>query len=407
MNQKGVPKGRIDTTTVYGLLSCLSFPSPKDCYPWAWQDAIELTASLAGTDHLALSPVPRPAGRAGGLLNQTLERLVSLGVPLQTPTSEADRKTAETRTATWLKKNASIVQGVFNNHVSDSLNYQKWIEWHVANVWPEHCQRVGGLTDSFFDQRVTGLLDLDTENVREIQQLSANRNTLEELRTGRLGEFLLASAMKIYTMSILVRGIYYDFLAQAAKTQILHHHVRQNLWNIKPGKNKVQVYRPTSTEMYLYTILVASAFRARSPEQRASEWAGLTTRVKALAQQERIDLSERTLDSAALDEAIRIARTVGVSVLDKAVEKWITVALEAGADLVVGTLVGLAVQNAVVGGAASAVTGVVMRQPKVRDTASEVFRRVVTPESKLRELATAGPGRILRKWSGLTIESDQ
>ncbi|MCI0527371.1 MAG: hypothetical protein L0Y56_07990, partial [Nitrospira sp.] len=257
---------------------------------------------------------------------------------------------------------------------------------------------------AFFEQQVTGLLNFDPQEVREIQKLSADSNNLESLRSGQFGEPLLASARKIYSMSVLVRGVYYDFLAKKAKAQVLHHHIRRDLLENESKKDEGKVYKPTSTEEYLYSILVGSAFRARLLEERVIEWTNLVGKLRDLAQKQNVDLGHKVLDTVALDEAIKIARKVGVNTWDPTVEKWIQVGLEMGVDLGVGTLTSFVLSNPWLGLATGAATGVAMRHPKIQETITEGFRRATVPERTLREMATGGPGRIGRTWSGLVIK---
>src|SRR2546428_5694885 len=80
---------------------------PGDVYPWAWQNVIEVTCLLIGTDHLYLTPGPVPIQTSPGLMNSVEGGLLGTGSIRRLRVDQEVRGHALKSTKSWATRNTA------------------------------------------------------------------------------------------------------------------------------------------------------------------------------------------------------------------------------------------------------------------------------------------------------------
>lgn len=251
--------GQVDTTTVYGTISALSYPSPSESYQWAWENGIELLTALITCDAVSLAPVPGMKGIEEDNLGSFVEKL-SFAVRKKN-ISRIDELYAINNTKIWARRNIHKIRNIFDELSNDENNFNRWRDWHVEYGWPEHCQRLGKLIDTKFGNYVIRVLNIDEKDFNEIIKISKTKESLKEIIVGRDSESLKL-AKDIWTASVLIRGVYYDYLAKKGKERFFFHQVRENCLP-KNTASAIPIYNISLSEHYLFTILLASVFKEK------------------------------------------------------------------------------------------------------------------------------------------------
>ena len=380
--------GQIDLGSLYGVIAALSHPNPKDCFPWAWQNAIEITTALITTPHLAFAPVPRVKGLAKNILGDTLQLLSPIIPPTQSSDAEF-QKLAREKTLGWLNRQSEKFLNYYNALSNNEGSYNRWLEWNIKYVWPEHCRRLGGLADKAFEQQVAKLTGIDIKDLSEIQALAATPEGLLEITHNSTDQYL-ELAIKIYILSILVRGVYYDYFARLSNAQYIHHQLREGI--LPQTVQSSLEFNVANTEYYLSTFLVASAFRPKKVEHRLKQWTTNILLARAAFFKENIDINPRSHDKTAIDAAINAIRHLGIDFKPN----WIGPCIDVSFALGIGILTSFVLQD----WQALLTTGTAYTLTRFPKKLSLMRKTLINPRKGLIDLVNAGPGRIKRTWLG-------
>jgi hypothetical protein len=320
-----VTNGQIDTTTVYGAIAALSSPSPDQTFSWAWENAQELLAALIMCGNLHISPVPTPHGQPLGDLGRFVEML-SFAVRQQ-EIPKATIQHAEHRTARWARKSYERVAGVLSALQSNTEPFESWAKWHVDHEWPDRLNYLGNLTDSRFDTYVALAIDVPIHELQGINQRVARSTGLRSI----INSADLNLAINAWAASILIRGVYYYYLAEMLQEHYVFHQVRQECL---PKTRAVTAERVESTpaEIYLFHLLLASTFREHDIAGRMKTFAELAKKGRDLVANERLKL-DQTYPEAALGAAVSAAQSLFDLTLSP---KWVEPAVEIAAATIAG-----------------------------------------------------------------------
>lgn len=381
-------RGQVDTTTVYGALAALSFNSPRESDSWSWNSLLELTGLLIGTDRLRISPVPTTERAPSDHLGSFLEKIqFAVGSPLHRAQAPVQKRAAHL-TRAWVRRtSARLLQSVHDLDNEDP-SFGRWVSWHVDFVWPEHCARLGGFSDSFFEQEVALSLAVDVSDIRDLDRRAENPQELSRMRRLRAGsDYKLA--VDVYVVGALIRGAYYNYLARESSCSFLNHRLRNNYLPAISRRKDHSAIPLTNTHHYLNCLLAMSAFRARTLEQRTAYWSRAVERARKAYSSGQLALPETPTENAAIRNAVDAVRRVLRIAMHPT---WIEKALSVAADVGSGALAAFLVEPWL-GPFVALGSSLVPKQKLIQRTVSQV-----DSAARLDLLARTPPGRISRSW---------
>jgi len=380
-------RGHVDGGTVSGALSLFRFHRPNNAYPWAWQNASEVTALLVSTEHIGLSPEPaplRPPTDPTGPLIRQLSGVVESRLIHHEISS-----TCSVQTKRWVRRNLEKIRGSYAQLKTDIAGFGSWLDWVIENSWASHAARKGGVCDRVFLREVALALEVPYGDLLRIQQLSADPVLLRRFcRHHRSsGDFDLM--VDAFVVSAIIRGKYYAMVARGSSCQFLCHQSRESIFATAPPSSNE--YGLTNTERYLAALLVSSAFRERRYTARISAWSDGILRSRRAVAEERIDLRHRRLDDVALEESIRVLKLLDI----RTTSKWIDRGVDAGLALGVGVLTSFFL-DPLAGFAVGMISAPVLGRIQLGQTVGALSQT----KKRLRNLAVAEGGLLRRNWRG-------
>lgn len=375
---------QIDTTSIYGALSALTFDSPDQSFPWAIENLVELLSAAIHCDALNLAPLERAVGPKGENLGQFV-KLLSDRIPEKKVSPQA-KSVANKRAATWVASNMASLQRAYKTAMMDE-SFDPWIKWSVQNSWFEHCKRLGGMCHPSLVRDSSEIMRVDTDTIDDINRRAANPKELGNLIKHDTVDFQYAKGL--WTASIQLRGVYYHYLS--SKQHFLTHQVRGAIFP-RPNAEASPAYRCSVAELYLVAILIASIYANKGLGNRMEAFADYVKRTRHLILSEKISLDKDQLPEAE-NAAILAARELGVSIRSKALDRGVRL----GAALAIAGVTNFLLDAwpAILFGAAE-----VILVPKGEKLLTRAFS---APECTLRALAKASPGLMVRNRSGVGL----
>lgn len=378
----------IDSATTYEVLPLLSAGQAKDAYPWAWQNSVVATSRLINTPHLLMAPAPVLRSGAGGLYGQLTLGLADF-MSHYRPTP-ADASDALQNTKRWARKNVAKVQSAYSKLMADTTNYQRWLDWSIANAWVEHAQRLGGLFNADFIPELSKIMSVPEADLIRVRTLSSDVREVSALvsRCAPHDDFRLLT--DAYVISALLRGRFHDFIARKSGLQIMHHPLREGILS-KPKQTVPKNFSVSNTERYLCNIVLASAFTEKNHADRISAWTGNVRKVKNAASAGWIDTGMKDSEEVALDLAVDAAKRLDIRVHAKRIDEVLDVALAVGC----GALTSFILTDWP-GFSAGLVEHAISKKV---DLSKKVTGSLLDTKLRLRQLAVSEAGRIEPRWS--------
>lgn len=385
--------GFVDSLSAFGVVQAMHPSDPRDICSWAWQNAIEVTTVLIGTDHLKLSPEPTEAAdKAAGVARYASHMQGVLPVNTDAPSRDVILKAKE-RTRRWVRDNLSFIKRRYAELKETSTAFRDWVDWNLSSGhWVEHAQRSGGLIDpDFLPVAPMLLLDsLSAEDLKQLAKTSSDVVRLKALAEGDRDSDEFRQLVDATVLSVLIRGRYYAYVGELMKKQTLLHPVRDAVFRDSEEQSS-EAFSVPNTLRYLSTILVASAFRHHRPVSRMQEWSEGVRQVIDRRRYGGWSWTSKHDDYVAEREAVRLAREIGISTRPKSVQR----ALDVGISVGVGLLTGFLLSPWIGFGA-----GIAWEQTQRDKGAGKALVSLTDTENRLSELAHAEPGRLLRRWTG-------
>lgn len=317
--------GYIDSSSAYEVVSVLSGKRPNESHGWAWRSALSVSSALINCRYLKLAPAPGLAKAASGPYGRLMISLSDLIVGAK-PDQQVE-KSALHKTKRWANDNVAKVRDIHREMEADETNFSKWLDWVTAHAWMEHSTRLDGLFDLEFIPEISRVLNVPINYLKDVHQLSRDLNVLNYYTKHRpidKDDFRVMS--DAYTISVLLRGRYHDYVAQESSRQIMHHPIRKPMLPRLIGKPRTE-FTVSNTEQYLSTIILSSAFAERGTENRITSWAENIRKARSATLAGAIDLRSKDYDEVALDLAVRAAKRLDIRTHSKLTESVLDAAV--------------------------------------------------------------------------------
>lgn len=383
-------RGFIDSASIHGVVEALSYGKSEPRPTWTNQSAYEVTATLLTNDGFGVAPPPgRPNGTADETLSEMLSRLEGFRSEPPRSSSEAVAAARE-KLASWVRENTAEVVDIVKRTREDE-SFEGWLDRARTLFWREHACVNGGLFSTDLIDEIALVLNCPRKELEQVQARTRRRDVIDRWaeRAPNTREFELAS--NAYVIAALLRGRLHDALANAdGRIHLLSHPFRQY---VLEGRPETARFVADNSMRRLLAILVELPATERNPIARATLWAENLSLARTMLP--RVMLKRKENDDAAIDEAVRVAKLMGLRTysahhkrLDRifglaaaavsikfaglALARWVPADV-----LEEGTRVADAVAGAYVIGAADSLTS-----------------RVTGRRSRLAELTRAAPGRV-------------
>jgi len=255
--------------------------------------------------------------------------------------------------------------------------------------WAEHSQRLGGLFNVSFIPQIALVLGRDEAHWHALWRLTCDPKWISEQVRNPYGGADFSDVADAYLLAALLRGLYHDYLARDSGGQIIHHPFRAPV--LTPLRNTSAVdFSVHNTERFLATITIASAFAEKSMERRIELWASNVHNAHKAFVEGSMDLDPKDYEDVALEVSLRNAKVARI----RGYGKWLDAVLRLGEALGVGVLTSFVLNRWAAAAAGVGAQALSDHFGGIGSAANRIFTR----ESRLRQLAQAGPGRIIRVW---------
>jgi hypothetical protein len=294
----------IDSASLYEVLAALYLREIERWPLWTLQRALEVTCVLTNDDRLFIAPGLRSYPILTGLFDRMVRALIPV---LYYP--RLDNRyfiKARNRAKRWAGRYCSSLKNAFETIRKDK-SFVGYMDWNIAIGWIEHSEMYQGLFEEDFIPQFSKALNCSENNLREIWTRSCDLRQVEQWSRRRpdTDDFKLAS--DAYVLSVLLRGRYYDHIAEQVDMQIMHHPVRDVILSKKPIG---AAFKPTNVEVYLASIILNAALSEPKLENRLSLWGENVIKARNGRISGILDLSQKDSDSVARDVAINASKLV-------------------------------------------------------------------------------------------------
>lgn len=271
----------------------------------------------------------------------------------------------------------------------DSVNFQPWLHWQLENALEGHTLELNGVFDRAFLKQIANVLEMSLPETEELWARFTDSASVAVIRRGRLRAVDMQLVVKAYLTSGLLRGLYYDYLARAMGSQVMHHPLRETV--LFARRNNEETFSVSNTAWYLSQVVVAAARREATLKSRLDSWAESVVKVRRRALTGEIDLRHKDSMHVARNIAMETARKCDIRFAPRYVED----ALDATAALGTGILTSFVLSPWIGFGFGMAAYAVARKRRVGESIAGLIYR----PE--LQKMADATPGRIRRRWTSV------
>jgi len=295
-----MPTLTIDTTTIYGAIRSLSVNSPHMIDKWGWSNAMDLMHALVFSENLLIAPVPMLEKTRRQHLAEFIENLRFITGDQQTDPAIAKKALKDARK--WSGQNAEKIEKHLRE-LNKKDSFSKWLEWNVESVWPEHCARLGGITDKSMDYQVAKATGQSIEVISEVNQQACSSEGLKSLQNGKDTK-ACELARQLYVASIVIRGSYYSYISHGTNRQFFPHLIREKCLP-KIESNEVVILPWSLAQKYFVGLLILASYRPKRLMDRFKEFGKIANIARNLRL--RTSLLEKD-PSAAVDAAVTVAK---------------------------------------------------------------------------------------------------
>ncbi len=385
--------GFIDSASLHQVVAAFDNQRFDDCHPWAWRTLVETTSVLITDKELRVAPSPVPAGTAKAGLGRIMDGLAGIVGVVEVDSGVASDAQAATRR--WARRTPRLAAAYADLWLEEA-SFPDWLEWSIREAWVEHASRLGGLFEYSYLNAIGSIVAEDPNELEELWYVSSDARRVAAIAKERPESELRTRLSRAYVASTLIRGRYHDTVASKSGLHIVHHPLREGIFDRSPSARRQDVHLSAPT-IYLAHIVVAAAFAQRRGDREGS-WLDSLRELRRANDRERLDLRDKLAESAAIDAAVAAAREANIRVhrvlWDQILEYSIVVA---------GTFAGLFVEPWTAASIAlGSEAGVAVAKHYVGDPARRVIESATRRPARLEALAQAEPGRVRRQWAVAT-----
>jgi len=378
----------IDSMSTWEIISSFHHKHPNQCYPWAWKTAIELTYSLISTNHVRMAPAPAIVYGAKGYQTNLMSDLNEVIAQLR-PTSEQGKTILE-KTSIWAHENTSQLSTVLKQIFNDDVNFHQWLNNAINHALQEHSSRLGGLFNRDFIPQIAKVLKVENKVLEDIWKLSCDNEKLHYFSQERPDEYEYELMIKSYVLAAIIRGRFHENIANESNVQIIQHPLREMIHQLNESTEKIFEHSVPNTRLYLANIIVASSFAEKKVENRIKCWCENIKKSRVATLNRDFDLSHKDNDNVAKSRAVECAKILGI----RTHSTFIEYAFEITAVISVSILSSFVLQPWI---SAVSSVGIGMMSAK-KPIGKRLSRSIFERNSRLSDLADAGPGKIKRVW---------
>lgn len=396
--------GYIDSATITDAIgSLVVYESYNEWNKWISQSIIDVTTLLITNDQLKIAPAPyrgttvSPSAESKWFFcyDMALKSLREI-IPRRYPEKyqDADILFVKAKFNDWLNNNIDEIQkAIIKTKKEDS--YDGWIQLAVKEAWLDDSVRSKGLFEKNMINYFSPILGVPRE---DLEHLHEKTNDIRQIKEWSAGENLNRNfdlAEDAYVASVILRGRYHYDVAEVKRESIMNHPIRQY---VLPSLTKGTEHAIPKYMDYFISIIIASAMIENDRVKRSTLWLENIIKAREGFMQEKL---KQTLDQyqelkgeEALDMAIDTAQKLKLRTHPKYLE-YIFEFMAVTGIFVAGFYLNLGFGEI---STLAATYGRIYLEKKSKKTFGKyVLEELTLDRESLRTLATALPGRIIRK----------
>jgi hypothetical protein len=228
-------------------------------------------------------------------------------------------------TATWSKRNVGRLQSAFET-LKSSPEFLRYTDVPVE-IWEDQASRLGGAFDARFAAMLAAVLNVPIGELNSLQLTTSSsqglRKTYSRLMSSELGMLLAKS----YAVSLLIRGRYHEYLAQAMDQQIIHHPMRDG---VLPRARTETEYGVSNVIPHLCAIALGCGRRERVLDARIKAWASAVEVLRRGILNGDINVANQKTADRAVQTAVDGASRSGLDVSSRRIRVFMDLVVAAG-----------------------------------------------------------------------------
>lgn len=316
----------LDAATIGGVLSIYRRNKIEESHPWARITAMETTCALVNdTGQLGLAPYAGGRRYPESLLKHTMDGLVSMVA--RPEIEDKDRECAFKQTSQYIQDNISLMRNNYYELKTGDECFLSWLEDLKENAWIDYANIYRGLIQEKFIKDIASIMDIESKDLERIASKCSNGSAVNKILADRsCSDETLSIIEDGFSLSVILSGIFHDFIAKKKDLKIVLHPVRRPF--LPKSDNIIKhTIRVPHAGSYLSCIILGNAFNAKTPEERITVWSQSIQKAReVLSSQAGYPLKDYDSLDNAKREAIRYAKAIGISF--NQCEKYVDVVIQ-------------------------------------------------------------------------------
>jgi hypothetical protein len=302
----------LDAATIGGVLSIYRKNKFDESHTWARITAMETTCALVNdTAQLGLAPYAGERRFPESLLKHTLVGLVSMVA--RPEIGDRDRESALKQTSQYIQDNIFLMRKNYYQLKTDNKYFLPWLEDLKENAWIDYANIYRGLIQERFIKDIASIMDIESKDLEKIASKCRNGSAVNKILTDRsCSDETLRVIKDGFSLSVILSGIFHDFIAKKKDLKIVLHPVRRPFLPKSNNIIKLAIKVPR-VGSYLSCIILGNAFNARTPEERITVWSQSIQKAREVLSSQEGDLfKDYDSNDNAMREANRYAKSIGI-----------------------------------------------------------------------------------------------
>lgn len=297
----------IDTASLHSLTHIFN-GDQEEIDTWTLITAHQVSTMLLINDSVALLSSPEPVNSSFGIYGKTEVQLSDRVKRRDNFQPHHQNSLANARR--WITKRSDNISSQFEE-LFNSNKCRAWLENEKKRIWVHHTVTRNGLFNHTFIGQLSSILNISEKEILQLHTKSMKLEFVKGLDDYNDSKDLICILERCYVLSALFRGVYQEYIARSSNCSLFQHPIRRNV-DIYPNciSKSNFVYNSDITAAILAGILIQSALRQK--EDKLEYFVSIMNQTRIGLSQSGYHLSQKLTLEQAIDDAIRIAKSLNI-----------------------------------------------------------------------------------------------
>jgi len=193
------------------------------------------------------------------------------------------RKQALVLTKSWTKNYPARIRDAYGLLKRDP-SYEPFIRWAIARDWPYHVSRLGTLVDKATFDELASVLQWSRQEQQTVRRFSQRLDSVEywSRKYRETGLWPPQEVIDGYSVAALIRGRYYQTLADLHDGKYIWHSLRNYVLKPVVGLTELTLLRRRLVELYVAGMICAGAVEETDDQDVIRSWASNIYKIRSL-----------------------------------------------------------------------------------------------------------------------------